>query len=111
MATSPKVDLWLYSKSNEIDILALSIPLGAFKEYAVNSLKWLKYLGYAIYGAEGRLSTSKDGPEIDLNYDAVVEIRPYYFISESQSETCRTHTHFHDPFLLKLVLNFEPHFR
>ena len=83
MATSPQVDLWLYSESNKIDILVLSIPLAVFGDYATKPLKWLKYLGYAIYGAEGCLSISKAGPEID-NLDAAVEARPYYFNSQSK---------------------------
>ena len=85
MATSPQVGLWLYSESNKIDILVLSIPLAVFGDYATKPLKWLKYLGYAIYGAEGCLSTSKAGPEID-NLDAAVEARPYYFNSQSKSD-------------------------
>ena len=86
MATSPNVELWLYS--NEIDILALSIPLAECRKYAIHPLKWLKYLGYAIYGAEGCLSISKAGPEID-NLDAAVEARPYYFNSQSKSDLSR----------------------
>ncbi len=83
MATSPNVELWLYS--NEIDILALSIPLAECRKYAIHPLKWLKYLGYAIYGAEGYLFTLKGGSEIG-DYAAVVEPRSYYFVSEGKSD-------------------------
>src|SRR5258708_7082335 len=85
MATDPNVKLWLYSHPHDIDILALSIPLVKCREYSVNPLKWLAYLGYAIYGAEGRLSTSKCGQEI-RNYSADVQPRSYYFISAGKSD-------------------------
>ena len=35
-------------------------------------LKWLRFLGYAIYGREGYLSTSETGPEIN-DYTANIE--------------------------------------
>ena len=61
--------------------LALSIPLAKCGSFSVNPLKWLRFLGFAIYGQEGYLSTSKGGPEID-DYMAEIEARSYYFISE-----------------------------
>lgn len=82
MNTPPKVKLWL-SFDNE-NKLSLSIPLAECGTFAVNPLKWLRFLGFAIYGREGYLSTSKAGPEID-DYTADIEARSYYFLSEGEA--------------------------
>lgn len=50
------------------------------KTFAVNPLKWLRFLGYAIYGQEGHLSLSKNGQDIP-DYTAAIEARLYYFVS------------------------------
>ena len=63
--------------------LALSIPLDKCRIFSVNPLKWLRFLGFAIYGREGYLSTSEAGPEID-DYTAGIEVRSYYFILEGK---------------------------
>jgi hypothetical protein len=68
--------------------LALSIPLAKCGTFAVNPLKWLRFLGYAIYGQEGCLSQTRTGPQID-DYTANVAPRSYYFISEGKLG-CRT---------------------
>ncbi|KAF8347464.1 hypothetical protein F5887DRAFT_1172833 [Amanita rubescens] len=79
--TTPKVKLWL--SFGNVSKLALSIPLDKCHTFAVNPLKWLRFLGFAIYGREGYLSTSKGGTEID-DYTADIEPRSYYFISEDE---------------------------
>ncbi len=61
------------------DVLALSIPVDEFQNYADKPLKWLRYLGFAIAGQTGHLSTSSAGPEID-DYDMEIVARSYYFI-------------------------------
>ena len=86
MATSPNVQLWLYSNQIDIDIPALSIPLTECGRYAIKPLKWLRYIGYSIYGAKGYLSTSKGGEDIG-DYEADVEPRAYYFTSESKLDS------------------------
>ncbi len=85
---STDVELWLYSGSHEIDILALSIPVAECRNYAIHPLKWMKYLGYAIYGAEGRLSTRRDGLEI-CDFAADVELA-HTISYQWASRTCRT---------------------
>ncbi len=65
--------------------LALSIPVSEFKNYADKPLKWLRFLGFAIAGQNGYLSTSSAGSEID-DYDAEIVARPYYFILDSTWE-------------------------
>jgi hypothetical protein len=76
-----KVKLWL--SFGNVTKLALSIPFDKCGTFAVNPLKWLRFLGYAIYGREGYLSTSKAGPEI-YDYTADIQARSYYFISEGE---------------------------
>lgn len=79
--TTPKVKLWL--SSGNITVLMLSIPLDKCSTFAFNPLKWLRFLGFAIYGREGYLSTSKAGPEID-DYTADIEPRSYYFFGQGK---------------------------
>jgi hypothetical protein len=82
-AILPVVELWL--SLNGTAELALSIPLAKCQELAVNPLKWLRFLGYAIYGREGYLSTSDAGPPID-DYTVDIVAHSYYFISEGKLE-------------------------
>ncbi|KIK06019.1 hypothetical protein K443DRAFT_307295 [Laccaria amethystina LaAM-08-1] len=80
-ATTPKVRLRL-SFPNETQVkLALSIPLDECTTFAVDPLKWLRFLGFAIYGREGHLSLSKNGPDL-ADYTAAIEARSYFFISQ-----------------------------
>jgi hypothetical protein len=65
MALQPEVKLWLCLPDDTR--LALSIPLPECRKYAHYLLKWLRYLGYAIYGAEGYLSTSNSGESDSCN--------------------------------------------
>jgi hypothetical protein len=81
MNIPPKVKLWL--SIDNVTRLAISIPIAKCSTFSVNPLKWLRFLGFVIYGQEGYLSTSKDGPEID-DYTANIEARSYYFISEGR---------------------------
>jgi hypothetical protein len=90
---TPKVKLFL--SFGGVNKLALSIPLAECRTFAVNPLKWLRFLGYAIYGKEGYLSMSKpelEGghahrPEIG-DYTADVEARAYYFVSQGKFGGC-----------------------
>lgn len=78
--SAPKVDLLLCfdNKSNP----ALSIPLDQCQIFATRPLKWLRFLGFAIYGQQGHLSKSENGPELD--YTEQIEARSYYYISDGQ---------------------------
>jgi hypothetical protein len=64
---------------------ALSIPLAQCETFAYSPLKWLRFLGFVIYGRQGYLSTSMNGPELD--YTAQIEARSYYFISDGKLDT------------------------
>ncbi|KIK06021.1 hypothetical protein K443DRAFT_307311 [Laccaria amethystina LaAM-08-1] len=80
-ATTPKVRLQL-SFPNETRVkLALSIPLDKCNNFVTNPLKWLRFLGFAIYGREGHLSLSKNGPDL-ADYTAAIEARSYFFVSQ-----------------------------
>lgn len=76
------IELWL--SFNGTAELVLSIPLAKCRDLAVSPLKWLRFLGYAIYGREGYLSVSDAGPPID-DYSADIAAHgSYYFISEGK---------------------------
>jgi len=77
MAAPTNVELWI--PINDVNRLALSIPIHRCREFAVHPLKWLLFLGYGICGREGYLSTSATGPEVD-DYTVQVKARPYHFI-------------------------------
>lgn len=82
-ATTLKVRLWLSFPDVTQTKLALSIPLHTCNTFAVNPLKWLRFLGFAIYGREGHLSLSKDGPDLG-DYAAPIEACSYFFVSEGK---------------------------
>ncbi|KAI9568616.1 hypothetical protein HD554DRAFT_2314212 [Boletus coccyginus] len=67
---------------NESSKVALSIPLAQSKTFAVKPLKWLRYLGFIIYGRQGYISKSMNGPELD--YSEEIEALSYYFISDGE---------------------------
>ena len=83
MPSTPTVKLCL--SFGNVTKPALLIPLDKCNTFAINPLKWLRFLGFAIYGGEGYLSTSRAGPEID-NYTANIEPRSYYFIAEGKAD-------------------------
>ncbi|KAF8341039.1 hypothetical protein F5887DRAFT_1076780 [Amanita rubescens] len=78
---TPKVKLRL--SFGNVTRLVLSIPLDKCDTFAINPLKWLRFLGFAIYGRQGYLSTSEAGAEID-DYTADIKARVYYFISNGE---------------------------
>jgi hypothetical protein len=63
--------------------VALTIPLDVCRSYAVNPLKWLQFLGYAICGQKGYLSRSNAGPEV-VDYTVDIEPRFYYFLLQGK---------------------------
>jgi hypothetical protein len=85
MSTEVNVDLWL--SFNDVYTRALSIPVEKCTEVSVNPLKWLRFLGFTIYGQEGYISTSAGGPEVS-DYETDVQPGNYYFISERKLHFC-----------------------
>ena len=61
--------------------LTLSIPTDAVFSFSLRPLKWLRYLGYAICGKEGYISTSPDGAAVVDYNDNVPPARNYYYAS------------------------------
>lgn len=43
----------------------LTIPVGDFHHFTTCPLRWLMFLGYAIYGRKGTLKAAMEGPELD----------------------------------------------
>ena len=61
-------------------IPVLSIPVDDCNRFALKPLRWLRFLGYTIYGNQGHISATADGPPVD--YQAGVEEGAlYYFTS------------------------------
>ena len=80
-----KVKLWLCF--GDTTKLALTIPLDQCNTFAFYPLKWLRFVGFTIYGREGYLSRSRTGPEIN-DYAAAMEARSYYFVPEGKVDSC-----------------------
>jgi hypothetical protein len=75
----------LLLRLNNRSEVALSIPLAQCTTFAITPLKWLRFLGFVIYGRQGYLSTSMNGTELD--YTAHIEARSYYFISDGKLDS------------------------
>jgi len=76
-------ELWIQTNGTWIPIL--SIPTDQFDRFTLRPLKWLRFLGFIIYGRDGMLRTHCDGPEVD-NYDiGTSQLREcYYFFLADQ---------------------------
>lgn len=82
MSGSSDLEVKLLLRFNRRNKVALCIPLAICRTFATAPLKWLRFVGFAIYGQEGHLSTSDNGPELD--YTAEIEAGSYYFISDGK---------------------------
>ena len=76
------VELWM--PFGEEYRLALSIPVDVCQRFSNHPLAWLRYLGLALYGNEGHISSALDGPEVDYS-PAVIQAGPYYYVSQGES--------------------------
>lgn len=64
--------------------IGLSIPRAEIPNFTHFPLKWLRYLGYVIYGVEGELSETVEGLAVD--YQQVDGLKPsYYYIPDTQT--------------------------
>ena len=75
------VELWL-SFDDEL-MHTLSIPVDDCKRFAQHPLKWLRFLGYCIYGTEGNISMSDKGPVV-ASYETDVQSSCCYFIPDGE---------------------------
>ncbi|KAI9574401.1 hypothetical protein HD554DRAFT_2046869 [Boletus coccyginus] len=80
LVMSDQVELWVCLGDGSK--LALSIPLAQCTTFATTPLKWLRFLGFAIYGRQGHISMSMNGPELD--YTLEIQARSYYFVSNGE---------------------------
>lgn len=64
----------------------LIIPVRDFHLFTTCPLKWLTFLGYAIYGRKGFLKADLEGPEI-ADYTIGVESLNdyYYYVAQGKS--------------------------
>jgi len=76
------VELWI--RIDDVDRHALSIPIHECTAKAIHPVKWLRFLGYAIYGSPGLISLAPGAPELE-DYNADIEPRCYYFRSEGKT--------------------------
>ncbi|PVF91709.1 hypothetical protein CPB86DRAFT_791854 [Serendipita vermifera] len=91
--TTP-IRLWLHLADEWIPIL--SIPRQHFALHTTRPLKWLRYLGFVIYGREGILRTTRDGPEIgDYMTTGVDALLSDYFYYSPEGH-CVVDTHMLD---------------
>jgi len=61
---STTVQLWLKIDSDSDWFSALIIPIDEFINFTLRPLKWLRFLGFTIFG-QGVLYISPNGPEVD----------------------------------------------
>lgn len=80
------VDLCFFLKQDDpFPTTALSIPIEEIPYYTHFPLKWLRFLGYALYGVEGRLSETVGGVAVD--YLRVDGLKPsYYYVPDTVTE-------------------------
>lgn len=57
----------LYFTLGTETLKVLSIPRNRFANYSFRPLKWLRFLGYAIYGAEGDVFEMDGLQHVDYN--------------------------------------------
>jgi len=58
----------------------LSIPIGDCHRFALTPLRWLRFLGYCIYGSPGNISATAGGPPVAYQ-SAIQGGEDYYFTS------------------------------
>ncbi|KLO18241.1 hypothetical protein SCHPADRAFT_993671 [Schizopora paradoxa] len=74
---------------NSNPTIGLSIPVTEILHFTRSPLKWLRYLGYVIYGAEGQLSETAGGVAVDYQRAQVDDLRAsYYYVPDTQSAPC-----------------------
>jgi hypothetical protein len=82
---SKNVNLWLKLSTDTEWIVILAIPTEEFDRFAIRPLSWLRFLGFAIYGREGVLLLSENGPEVSDYTGSVDSLQEaYYYSSQSK---------------------------
>ena len=71
----------LHVPINNAHLPVLSIPVDDCNRFALNPLRWLRFLGYAIYGSHGHICSTQDASD-RVNYElAIAGGTDYYFVS------------------------------
>ena len=79
---TPEVDLWILFSDGHYQH-ALSIPISECWTKSTHPLKWLWFIGFAIYGDIGIICKAEDGLEVE-DYGVDIEPGSYYFLSEGK---------------------------
>ena len=66
---------------------ALSIPVETCQRFSVHPLRWLRYVGFTIYGTEGHISRSAAGPQVVRYSEVDIQAGVYYYIPDSQGKS------------------------
>jgi hypothetical protein len=82
---------------------ALTIPVADCNRFSLKPLKWLRFLGYTIYGREGYISARIGGRAV--NYQSAVQGGSCYYFNSAG-----TQIHVGVRFSLILYLQDEPRF-
>jgi len=61
----------LHIRIDNAYIPVLSIPFDDCNRFALKPLRWLRFIGYTIYGNQGHISAAADGPPVD--YESAIE--------------------------------------
>jgi len=64
---------------------ALSIPVETCQHFSLHPLKWLRYVGFTIYGTEGHIFRFATGPVVQ--YPEHIQAGVYYYIPDSQGKS------------------------
>jgi len=75
------VNLWLKLSTDTEWIAILAIPTEEFDRFAFRPLSWLRFLGFAVYGREGVLLLSENGPEVSDYTGSVDSLQNAYYYS------------------------------
>lgn len=79
----PNVKLWLSLNDDWLPVL--TIPTNEISRYTLRPLKWLRFLGFAIYGREGVLSADPDGSQ-PVEYDTqLAKLQENYYFSSPRT--------------------------
>ncbi|KAJ7442600.1 hypothetical protein FB451DRAFT_1438220 [Mycena latifolia] len=76
--------LALFLRTNEQWLPIIRIPLAKVLTYAVHPLRWLRYLGWCLYGVRGQLCIAPAQRGLDENeLDGTTDLRArYYYVSD-----------------------------
>ena len=82
------VKLWLKLSTNSEWTAILAIPTEEFDRFAIQPLRWLRFLGFDIYSLQGVLLFSENGPEVSDYTESVVSLQEAYYYSSQGKQNC-----------------------